>query len=146
MRITKVVLKGFRNFADAVVKLERNTLIIGANNVGKTNLACALRLLLDKSLSDADIEPMESNFHISGAGKVSETLSITIYFSEATADAVLESLKGNITDDSCFVLQYTADKRSLTNQIKIETTKASLVEILSRHYLNAYKSQACKVQ
>ena len=92
MLITKVVLKGFRNFADASINLERNTLIIGANNVGKTNLVYALRLLLDKSLSDAEIEPMESDFHISGAGKISDTLSITVYFSEVTEDAVLATL------------------------------------------------------
>ncbi len=135
MLITRVVLKGFRNFADATVSLERNTLIIGANNVGKTNLVYALRLLLDKSLSDAEIEPMESDFHISSAGKISDYLSITIYFSEVSEDAVLASLKGNITDDSCFVLQYTADRRSLTYQIKIGATKPSLVEIPSRYYL-----------
>lgn len=135
MLITRVVLKGFRNFADATVGLERNTLIIGANNVGKTNLVYALRLLLDKSLSDAEIEPMESDFHISSAGKISDHLSITIYFSEVSEDAVLASLKGNITDDSCCVLQYTADRRSLTYQIKIGATKPSLVEIPSRYYL-----------
>lgn len=135
MLIAKVVFKGFRNFADATVNLERNTLIIGANNVGKTNLVYALRLLLDKSLSDAEIEPVESDFHISGSGKISEALSITLYFSEVTEDAVLASLKGNITDDSRFVLQYTADRRSLTYQIKIGATKSSLVEIPSRYYL-----------
>lgn len=135
MLITRVVLKGFRNFADATVSLERNTLIIGANNVGKTNLVYALRLLLDKSLSDAEIEPMEADFHISGTGKISDNLSITVYFSEVSEDAVLASLKGNITDDSCFVLQYTADRRSLTYQIKIGATKHSLVEIPSRYYL-----------
>lgn len=135
MLITKVVLKGFRNFADATINLERNTLIIGANNVGKTNLVYALRLLLDKSLSDAEIEPTESDFHISGAGRISDTLSITVYFSEVIEDAVLASLKGNITDDSCFALQYTADRRSLTYDIKIGATRSSLVEIPSRYYL-----------
>lgn len=135
MLIAKVAFKGFRNFADATVNLERNTLIIGANNVGKTNLIYALRLLLDKSLSDAEIEPVESDFHISGSGKISETLSITLYFSEVAEDAVLASLKGNITDDSRFVLQYTADRRSLTYQIKIGATKSSLAEIPSRYYL-----------
>lgn len=135
MLITKVVLKGFRNFADATINLERNTLIIGANNVGKTNLVYSLRLLLDKSLSDAEIEPVESDFHISAAGKISDTLSVTVYFSEITEDAVLASLKGNITDDLCSVLQYTADRRTLTYQIRIGATKSSLVEIPSRYYL-----------
>ena len=135
MLITKVVLKGFRNFADATINLERNTLIIGANNVGKTNLVYSLRLLLDKSLSDAEIEPVESDFHISAAGKISDTLSVTVYFSEITEDAVLASLKGNITDDLCSALQYTADRRTLTYQIRIGATKSSLVEIPSRYYL-----------
>ncbi|HCF3403495.1 AAA family ATPase [Pseudomonas aeruginosa] len=135
MLITKVVLKGFRNFADATINLERNTLIIGANNVGKTNLVYSLRMLLDKSLSDAEIEPVESDFYISPAGKVSDTFSVTIYFSGIREDAVLATLKGNITDDLCSVLQYTAERRTLAYQIRIGATKSSLVEIPSRYYL-----------
>jgi AAA15 family ATPase/GTPase len=37
--------------------ISMKNLIIGANDVGKTNLLYAIRLLLDKSLSELDLEP-----------------------------------------------------------------------------------------
>ena len=52
MRIETVYIKGFRNYCDAVINFNETNLIIGANDVGKTNLLYAIRLLLDKSLSE----------------------------------------------------------------------------------------------
>lgn len=38
MRLEKVRIKGFRNFDDTEVIFQKKTLIIGANDVGKSNL------------------------------------------------------------------------------------------------------------
>lgn len=65
MKIEQVILKGFRNYKDATINFNNNTLIIGENDVGKTNLIYALRLMLDRSLSEMDIEPSELDFHVS---------------------------------------------------------------------------------
>lgn len=135
MLIDKITLKGYRNFADSTVNFAKNSLIIGANNVGKTNLIHAMRMLLDKSLSDSEIEPVESDFHISSSGKISDTFVVTIFFSDVTEDAVLASLKGNITDNAKFVLQYSASRRGLSYNLKIGATKASISDIPSRYYL-----------
>jgi putative ATP-dependent endonuclease of OLD family len=62
MILSTVELKGFRNFKNALINLKEKSLIIGANDVGKTNLIWALRLLLDKGLSEYDIEPRDSDF------------------------------------------------------------------------------------
>ena len=51
MRIEKIHIKGFRNFEDEEIFFQPKTLIIGANDVGKTNLLYALRILFDKSIS-----------------------------------------------------------------------------------------------
>ena len=59
MEIEKVIITGFRNYAKATVNLQSKTLLIGANDSGKTNFVYALRLLLDKSLSESDLEPSE---------------------------------------------------------------------------------------
>ena len=67
MKIDYVELKRYRNFADARINLAKNSLVIGSNDVGKTNMIHALRLLLDKSLSDADIEPSTHDFQIGRA-------------------------------------------------------------------------------
>ena len=39
MQLDRVYIKGFRNFKKATVNFNKSTLIIGANDVGKTNLA-----------------------------------------------------------------------------------------------------------
>ena len=55
MRIEKIHIKGFRNFEDEEIFFQPKTLIIGANDVGKTNLLYALRILFDKSIIDLSI-------------------------------------------------------------------------------------------
>lgn len=50
MYITNVLMKGFRNFKDTKVNFNEKTLIIGANDIGKSNLIYALRILLDKKI------------------------------------------------------------------------------------------------
>jgi putative ATP-dependent endonuclease of OLD family len=77
MIIDKVHIINFRNFSDALVNLSLSTLIIGANDIGKTNLIYSLRLLLDKSLSEKDIQPSETDFHIQQDGSQTENFSIT---------------------------------------------------------------------
>ena len=72
MIINKVKIEGFRNFERTEINFNDKTLIIGSNDVGKTNLIYALRLLLDKSLSERDIEPELTDFHIAENGEQSE--------------------------------------------------------------------------
>ena len=48
MKIDKVILKGFRNYKDATINFNNNTLIIGENDGGKTNLIYAFRLMLTR--------------------------------------------------------------------------------------------------
>ena len=88
-------LKGFRNFSDASINFNENTLVIGSNDVGKSNLLHALRILLDKSLSEADIEPNELDFHINQDG-IDDEIIITVKFSDIQEDAVISVLKGNV--------------------------------------------------
>lgn len=63
MLLNKIYIKGFRNFREVDVNLNEHSLIIGANDVGKTNLIYALRLLLDRGFSDYDYELEESDFY-----------------------------------------------------------------------------------
>ncbi|EIR4038414.1 AAA family ATPase, partial [Enterococcus faecalis] len=51
-----IKIKGFRSFEDATINVAKKSLIIGANDVGKTNLIYALRLLFDKKISESDLE------------------------------------------------------------------------------------------
>lgn len=53
MRLSRIIIKNFRNFKSLDVKLGNHAVILGENKVGKTNLLFALRLILDPSLPDS---------------------------------------------------------------------------------------------
>ena len=135
MKVKKVRLIGFRNFKDASVSLNDRTLMIGSNDIGKTNLLYALRLLLDKSLSDRDIEPQITDFHINNDGEQSDSFTIKIYFSEVTEDAVLSILKGHVSDNGTCVISMVADSETLDYQIFIGCSEDELELVQSRFYL-----------
>ena len=48
MQLSLIKIKGFRNFSDATINFSDKTLIIGANDIGKSNLLYALRLIFDR--------------------------------------------------------------------------------------------------
>ena len=135
MEIEKVIIKGFRNYAEATVNLQSKTLLIGANDAGKTNFVYALRILLDKSLSESDLEPSESDFHIDKKGMQHEELSIDIYFKEITEDAVLSVLKGNVSSEGKSVLRYEANRKTLDYTLKLGIDPKHLSTVNSRFYL-----------
>jgi putative ATP-dependent endonuclease of OLD family len=53
MRLSRIVVKNFRNFKLLDVRLGEHAVVLGENKVGKTNLLFALRLILDPSLPDS---------------------------------------------------------------------------------------------
>ena len=105
MILKKLYIKGFRNFKEVNVNFNEHSLMIGANDVGKTNLIYALRLLLDRSFSDYDYELTESDFF---AYEETREIVIRAYFENITEDCILARLPGKISEDGKLVLQYTA--------------------------------------
>lgn len=134
MEISYLKLKGFRNFKDAHINFNSNTLVIGANDVGKSNMLHSLRMLLDKSLSDSEIEPNEFDFHLDN-GKSCEEFEIIIHFKDINEDAVLSILKGNVSDSGESLIKYIAQKSDLSYKLFIGESLESLQEINSRYYL-----------
>lgn len=135
MQIEWIKLRGFRNFKDAHINFSKKILIIGANDVGKTNLLYAIRLLLDRTLSEADIEPSETDFHVQLDGKQFKRIRITIKLAEIREDAVLSKLKGWVNDDGETYLRYEAERADLNHKLFIGYSKDTLEEIDSRPYL-----------
>lgn len=135
MKIDHIQLKQYRNFADARINLAKNSLVIGGNDVGKTNMMYALRLLLDKSLSDADIEPSSRDFHCAQDGSQADAFSIRIAFSEVTEDAVLSQLKGHVSASGHFFLEFRASRTDLRYEIFAGHDLAAMEAIPSRFYL-----------
>jgi putative ATP-dependent endonuclease of OLD family len=62
VRICRVQIQNFRNFANLDVKLGQNAVIVGGNKIGKSNLLHALRLVLDPSLPDSARNLREEDF------------------------------------------------------------------------------------
>jgi putative ATP-dependent endonuclease of the OLD family len=51
--LSRIVIKNYRNFRSLDAKLGTHAVVLGENKVGKTNLLCALRLILDPTLPDS---------------------------------------------------------------------------------------------
>lgn len=141
MKIAKVRIVGFRNFKDITVNLSDKNLIFGANNIGKSNFIYALRLLLDRSLSENDIEPSDTNFYIF---EDTNKFEITIYFNEileptSSDDCIRAKFKGKIGDDNTLILKYVATRNSSTGEKQYKLFEGyddhSLTEFQSRYYL-----------
>lgn len=93
-----------------------------------------MRLLLDKSLSDADLEPSEQDFFI-GTNQSSNELEITIKFSCITEDAAIAILKGHVDDNGDCYFRYSASKADLKFQLFIGYSIENMEEINGRFYL-----------
>ncbi|WP_343689418.1 AAA family ATPase [Chitinophaga sp.] len=131
MKITELKLKGYRNFKDATINVSEKTLIIGTNDVGKSNMLYAMRILLDRTLSEWDIEPKDSDFY---CYEDTKELSITIKLEEVTEDCVLAKLPGKISDDGVLYLSYKAWKESRAYIFYAGFREDQLEEITERFY------------
>ncbi|MBR6177554.1 MAG: AAA family ATPase [Bacteroidales bacterium] len=105
MQLTQLYIEGFRNFKKATINFDKHCLLIGANDVGKTNMIYALRILLDRGFSDYDYELKESDFF---AYSDTNKIIIRAYLSDVVEDCVVAQMKGKISDDDQLVLQYEA--------------------------------------
>lgn len=136
MQIKTLHLKGFRNFKDSTINFTDKSLLIGSNDVGKTNLLYALRILMDRSLSDSDIEPKQTDFY---AYEPTYELSIQICFTNIVEECIIAKLRENVSDEGNLILEYKAfiDPKSnqLSYKIFIGKDDKSLVEIENRFYL-----------
>jgi len=110
MYISQVKIKGFRNFKYAVINLNPKSLIIGPNDVGKSNLIYALRIVLDKSLSESSLEPSDSDFYVK---EDTNEMLITVKFSDIQKDpqkdeCIFSRLGKHISDNNELFIRYKA--------------------------------------
>lgn len=135
MKIDYIKIKGFRNFKDAYFKFNKHTAIMGFNDIGKTNLMYALRLLLDKNLSEFDLELNESDFFVF---EETNDIEITIKFDEVTEDFVIAKLREKISDENELYLKYTISKNNPEYKLYLGSSIETMEEIESRYYLRAF--------
>lgn len=107
MKLSKLYIKGFRNFKEVTVNFSDQSLIIGANDVGKTNMLYALRILLERGFTDYDLELKESDFY---AYEDTDEVTIKAFFEDIKEDCVRARMKGDVGDDGSLVIKYVAKK------------------------------------
>lgn len=136
MKLHKIHIKGFRNFDDAEIFFEKKTLIIGANDVGKTNLIYALRLLFDKTISEQDLELCDSDYNAySGTG----TIEITVTLCNVTEECLISTFAGSVKD-GILMIRYTNQKNG---NYKIFTgyDEKTFTELSTRQYIKRLNMQ-----
>lgn len=136
MKIEKVHIKGFRNFEDEEIVFQPKTLIIGANDVGKTNLLYALRILFDKSISEHDLELNDSDYN---AYSNADTIEITATICDVTEDCLLSTFGGAIKDGSVLI-RYTNSKNGQYS-IWMGYNEEVLTEYPTRQYIKRLNMQ-----
>lgn len=97
--ISRVVIKNYRNFKDLDVDLQHNSIIVGENNIGKTNFIKALQLILDPTLSDEDRMLSESDFNNSLKNPMdnNQEILIQIYISNYRNNVAIMALLSDAT-------------------------------------------------
>lgn len=130
MRIEWIRLKGFRNFDDEKINFADQTLIIGANDIGKTNLIYALRLLFDRSISERDLDLLNSDYNVYTNA---DSIEITAKLVEVKEDCLITVFKGALNEGTVFI-QY---KNTKGGEFSILTgpTEENLEERDSRYYI-----------
>ena len=136
MKISSLHIKGFRNFDDEEITFQDKTLIIGANDVGKTNLIYALRLLFDKSISERDLELSDSDYNAySGTNQIEITVTIT-----GIVEECLLSTFGGSVKDGTLLIRYTNSKND-TYRLLVGFSEETLTEITTRQYIRRLNMQ-----
>lgn len=97
--ISRVKIKNFRNFKDVDFSLGHKAVIIGENNVGKTNFLRALQLILDPSLSDEERYLEETDFYsgIDNPMENGEIIEISIYISNYSNNKTILAVLADAT-------------------------------------------------
>ncbi len=136
MQIDTIDIKGFRNFYDASIRLHRNTLIIGYNDVGKTNLTYALRLLLDRFLPEAALEPRDSDFFVH---ERTNEISITLRLIDINEECIIARMRERRSDEGEMFLVYRGfrdpDSNRKSYKVLAGPDLESLTELSGRPYL-----------
>lgn len=137
MKLSKVILKNYRNFSEVEINFNEKSLIIGANDVGKTNLIDAIRLLLDKTLSENDIEPEDEDFC---AFHDCNSFEIILLFTEIKEECIWAKLGQYIDDETGeLYLGYFATRDTPGGTKKFEIKAGPSIDLLEelqgRHYL-----------
>jgi hypothetical protein len=105
MYLARAHFKNFRNFADFAVSFHPGlNLIVGENNIGKSNVVDGMRIALGSaSLDRSSLRAQRSDLHRDASGKIATEFEITLVFRSLSKDDMatfLDLLVYDPTDSS----------------------------------------------
>lgn len=110
MKLSRLKIVNFRNFDDCEIQLANKNLIFGMNDVGKSNLMYALRLVFDSKVRSYQI--FDTDFHQMNTSK---DIEICCFVGISDDDDYSQILSANaenavVTDDKEFCIKLTIEK------------------------------------
>jgi len=155
--ISRVHIKNFRNFLDVNVALDHKQVIIGENNVGKTNFLRAIQLILDRDFTDNDRQLTAGDFHdsITNPLEKGEEIEINIQIQGYEHNRkLLAQFTDAVISDTPPTLQFTykyfpdKDENGNITKYKYKIYKGTNEERLftseDRSYINIYVIKALR--
>jgi putative ATP-dependent endonuclease of OLD family len=101
MKLREIIVKNFRCLVDVVIPISDTTVLVGANNSGKTTLLEALRIALPRSVAGRGTPFNEYDYHMVKANdspQTSEGIFIELWFREDSHDEWSDSLVQALSD------------------------------------------------
>lgn len=132
MLLESVSIKGFRNYADACIHFTKSTLIVGANNSGKSNLLFALRVLFDPTLSVKDFELSDVDFNIEA---LDDEVEITAKLATVDEPCLLSTFGKYLSDEKEVYITYRARRDGTYSFYAGPDRAEGLKKVTSRFYI-----------
>lgn len=132
MLLESVSIKGFRNYADACIHFTKSTLIVGANNSGKSNLLFALRILFDPTLSVKDFELSDVDFNIEA---LDDEVEITAKLATVDEPCLLSTFGKYLSDEKEVYITYRARRDGTYSFYAGPDRAEGLKKVTSRFYI-----------
>ncbi|MDP8034477.1 AAA family ATPase [Pasteurella atlantica] len=109
MKLKKLIIKNFRNFEDCSIDLSNKNLIFGMNDVGKSNLIYALRVLFEQKIRNTNLQV--TDFH---KQNTNNNIEISCLFdisddSEYSQLLIAKAESASISDDKLFKISLLAE-------------------------------------
>lgn len=95
MKLSKLLVENFRNFREATINLSNKNVVFGMNDVGKTNLLCSIRYLLDRKIRANGF--LESDFYqrdTSNAIKITLEVDLSDFESNRDSQHIVSKVVG----------------------------------------------------
>lgn len=110
MKFKNIHIENFRNYKDITIELSNRNIFLGLNDVGKSNLLQAIRLVLDRDVRKNNC--IESDFYQKNIeNPIRITLSIDISdFEDSDTEKIRARMRGiSLSDEETLYIQLTAN-------------------------------------